>query len=112
MALARPCLAIVAIVAVQLLIIRLFASDSNTSDRDPGRELRRRDTALISSAQTGALLADGWSKPQPSLPRRLSPTDVDPLPGVHMVYMYANGSDPGIASVKPQYGGPSVGTCA
>ena len=35
--------------------------------------------------------------------------DKDPLPGVHMVYMYANGSDPAIAMRKPLYGGASGG---
>ena len=33
----------------------------------------------------------------------------DPLPGVHMVYMYANGSDPAIAMKKPLFGGAAGG---
>jgi hypothetical protein len=33
----------------------------------------------------------------------------DPLPGVHMVYMYANGSDPGISGPRAEFGGPSNG---
>lgn len=39
----------------------------------------------------------------------LAPSDVDPLPGVHMVYLYANGSDPGIALRKPLFGGRAGG---
>ncbi len=37
--------------------------------------------------------------------------DVDPLPGVHMVYMYANGSDPGISLARERFGGPRGGAC-
>lgn len=33
------------------------------------------------------------------------PMGEDPLPGVHMVYMYANGSDPGIAGPRAAFGG-------
>ena len=34
----------------------------------------------------------------------------DPLPGVHMVYMYVNGSDPAVAIPRHKAGGPAVCT--
>ena len=36
-------------------------------------------------------------------------TDANPLPGVQMVYMYVNGSDPGVAGPRAFYGGSTSG---
>jgi hypothetical protein len=33
----------------------------------------------------------------------------DPMPGVHMVYMYVNGSDPGVAIPRAKFGGSATG---
>jgi hypothetical protein len=34
---------------------------------------------------------------------------IDPLPNIHMVYMYANGTDPGITNARARFGGPVKG---
>jgi hypothetical protein len=37
------------------------------------------------------------------------PVDGDPMPGVHMVYMYVNGSDPAVSRARERYGGTKAG---
>jgi hypothetical protein len=37
------------------------------------------------------------------------PVEEDPLPAVHMVYMYVNGSDPAVATARERYGGTKSG---
>ena len=37
---------------------------------------------------------------------------VDPMPGVHMVYMYVNGSDPAIVNGRVKAGGSAKGACS
>lgn len=38
------------------------------------------------------------------------PNGPDPMPGVHMVYMYANGSDPAVARAREEFGGSATRT--
>ena len=46
------------------------------------------------------------STPVPSPTPAASPEPVDPMPGVHMVYFYVNGSDPRVAGPRLKAGGP------
>jgi hypothetical protein len=92
---------LVLILGIQLLVL-LHNPRGEAPVVNPEPLLRTAVRGSVASALTAAVEQHSGAPP--------NKYDYDPLPGVHMVYMYANGSDPRLAGPREMFGGPKGGT--
>jgi hypothetical protein len=100
--------AILAVVLGQIavFVVLLWPSNSRniaeSSDSTLGGPLPKPVTLKRALVRNGKADDKGDRGPHES-------PDVDPMPNIHMVYMYANGTDPGITTARARFGGPVKG---
>ena len=88
------------VLAVQLLILYKISSNSKVEDIE-----RHADALQPQNLRRSSLHARAEAEAPTASKRSLH----NPLPGVHMVYMYANGTDPAVSGPRAQFGGPVSG---
>ena len=97
----NPCVLVLGLLAVQLCIW-MALQQSNAPIPAPA-------TAAGSSCDIDA---GTCTKGDGGHGRGSTPSEAvsdDPMPGVHMVYMYVNGSDPKVSQQRRKYGGSAKG---
>ena len=94
----RRALTLIAPAFVIVFFLRLLKHES------PSLRLERHLSLTAPPETTEGLLQRHESEVYEKL------TDANPLPGVQMVYMYVNGSDPNVSAARARFGGTVSGT--
>ena len=108
-------LGLVSVQAVLLLTLQRFMSTDGSGSGSlaigshvghapgcaPGLQQRHDDVTKDDSMPSAGDVVGGAAAP--------SLAAFDPMPGVHIVYMYVNGSDPTASSQRQSLGGPAKG---
>ena len=102
-------LAVAALVVGQFVIILLLAWHPSGDVAMSGSNARVGSGAVprFRARKASEPVQGGPTLPKVKIRGTQGAPGFDPMPNVHMVYMYANGSDPAIIKSKSKYGGPS-----